>query len=63
MKRTYLASFAWYEEDGSLHFDLSALLKDMGQPDTAANRAQCERWIREFFGREMPATRVYRRKD
>jgi hypothetical protein len=57
MTRTYYTSYAWVEDDGSLHLDIVAMLRELGVPNTPANRDECTRIAQAYFARELPTAR------
>jgi hypothetical protein len=57
MARTYMTRYAWVEEDGSLHFDIPAMLRELGVADTPTNRNECTRIAQEFLTRALPHAR------
>ena len=47
---------AWWIEDGELHLDIPRLLKNLGLPDTEANRELAVKFVLELAAGELPRT-------
>lgn len=53
----WITPCAWIDhDDGSLHIDVPKMLRELGVPDTAANRDECTQMATEQLQRMLKKT-------